>query len=96
MERKKCFPAVSLTTGNFYSGSPGLSSLISAYEEEGVVPETVFKDWLITVWGWLMMQEGMHQADDWNEKKSCFDMFSSPSWSIDQITKFILNKFIEL
>ena len=30
------------------------------------------------------------------KKKSCFDMFSSASWSIDQITKFILNKFTEL
>lgn len=40
--KKKCFLAVSLTTGNFYSTSPGLSSLISAYEEEGVVSEKLF------------------------------------------------------
>lgn len=40
--KKKCFLAVSLTTGNFHSGSPGLSSLISAYEEEGVVSEKLF------------------------------------------------------
>ena len=47
------------------------------------------------VWGWLMIQEGTHQADDWKEKKSCFDMFSSSSlsrcWLLSSFWKNLLS-----